>query len=91
MNTTGNSSPLAACSVISVTLSVSVSQSSVSFTSQARSRYSSSSPAAVGFCFVELAGVGQQFLDVRQPVLILLIVALGERRRDSRTLRAPCR
>ena len=46
MNTTGNSSPLEACSVISVTWSVSASQSSVSFTSQARSRKASSCPPA---------------------------------------------
>ena len=36
--------------------------------------------AAAGVLFVELPGVGEQFLDVGQPILVLLIIALGERR-----------
>ena len=35
-------------------------------------------------CFVELAGVGEQFLDVRQAVEVFLGVALCERARGSR-------
>ena len=41
-------------------------------------------PAAAGILLVELAGVGEQFLDVGQPVLILLVVAAGERRAVAR-------
>ncbi len=75
MNTTGNSSPLAACSVISVTRS-SVVLPGVGVVHQADVLQELLEVAFARIVLVELAGGGEQFLDVRQPLLVLLVLGV---------------
>ena len=67
MKTAGNSSPLAACRVISVTAPVSWSQRSIGEASVISARKSWIDDA--GMDLVELAGRRDQLVEVRQPVL----------------------
>ena len=76
MKTTGNSSPLAACSVIRVTEPVSWSQRSTGEARVISARKSWIAPP--GMLVVELAGGRDQLVEVRQAVLALVARLLGQ-------------
>ena len=76
MKTTGNSSPLAACSVISVTAPVSSSQRSIGEARVISAR--KSWIAGAGMLVVEFAGGRDQLVEVRQAVLALVARFLGQ-------------
>ena len=73
MKTTGNSSPLAACSVIIVT-QIGFRFPVVDVGHQRRLLQKRLEATVFGMRFVEFAGVGQQFVDVLQTLLIFFRV-----------------
>ena len=86
MKTAGNSSPLAACRVISVTAPVSWSQRSIG-----EARVISARKSWIelpGMDLVEFAGRRDQLVEVRQPFLAVAAWARPRGARDSRSGRA---
>ena len=83
MKTTGNSSPLAACSVIKVTAPESSSQRSIAEARVISARKSWIEHAGVHL--VEFAGGRDQLVEVRQPVLAIVAPCRPSSARDSRS------